>query len=61
VKQGDPLLRIEDRELRVDVAENSGNLEHLEKSFGRTEDLFKRNLINKQEYEDNVTKSNKRG
>lgn len=52
VKEGDPLLKIEDRELRIDVEESSTNYEHLLTNFGRTEDLFKRNLVNKQEYED---------
>lgn len=52
VKQGDPLLKIEDRELRVDAEDATTNYEHLSKNFARNEDLFKRNLINKQEYED---------
>lgn len=52
VKQGDPLLKIEDRELRVDAEDATTNFEHLSKNFARNEDLFKRNLINKQEYED---------
>jgi membrane fusion protein (multidrug efflux system) len=51
VKEGDPLLKIEDRELRVDVEENTGNFEHLKRNFARTEDLYERNLINKQDYE----------
>jgi membrane fusion protein (multidrug efflux system) len=52
VKEGDPLLKIEDRELRVDVAENAASFEHLQQGFSRLEDLFSRNLINKQEFED---------
>jgi membrane fusion protein, multidrug efflux system len=52
VKEGDPLLKIEDRELRVDADESTANFEHQKQSFARTEDLFKRNLINKQEYDD---------
>lgn len=51
VQEGDPLLKIEDRELRVDVEENTANFDHLQKNFGRTEDLYKRNLVNKQDYE----------
>jgi membrane fusion protein, multidrug efflux system len=51
VKEGDPLLKIEDRELRVDVDEGVANFDHLKKNFTRTEDLFQRNLINKQDYE----------
>jgi membrane fusion protein (multidrug efflux system) len=53
VKEGDPLLRIEDRELRVDVEESSTNLEHLQQGFKRIEDLANRNLVNKQDYDDN--------
>lgn len=52
VKTGDPLLQIEDRELRVDVAESSNNYQHQQQGFARIEDLFKRNLINKQEFDD---------
>jgi membrane fusion protein (multidrug efflux system) len=52
VKAGDPLLRIEDRELRVDVEDATTNFEHLQKTFARNDDLFKRNLINRQEYDE---------
>jgi membrane fusion protein (multidrug efflux system) len=52
VKEGDALLQIEDRELRVDVEENATNFEHLQQGFARIEDLYKRSLLNKQEYED---------
>jgi membrane fusion protein, multidrug efflux system len=51
VKAGDPLLKIEDRELRVDVEESTANFEHLSKNFARTEELFGRNLINKQDHD----------
>ena len=51
VKEGEPLLKIEDRELRVDVEESTANYEHLSRNFGRTEDLYERNLVNKQDYE----------
>lgn len=51
VKEGDPLLKIEDRELRVDVEEGTANYVHLQKNFERTKDLFERSLINKQDYE----------
>ncbi len=53
VKEGEPLLKIEDRELRVDAEESSANYEHEKQAFARTEDLFRRNLVNKQEYDDN--------
>lgn len=51
VKEGDVLLKIEDRELRVDVDDTAASFEHLKKNFTRNEDLFKRNLINKQDFE----------
>jgi membrane fusion protein (multidrug efflux system) len=51
VEEGDPLLKIEDRELRVDVDETTANFEHLQRNFARTEDLYQRNLINRQDYE----------
>ncbi len=51
VQEGDPLLKIEDRELRVDAEETTANFEHLRKNFTRTQDLWERNLINKQDYE----------
>jgi membrane fusion protein (multidrug efflux system) len=51
VRAGEALLKIEDRELRVDADESTANYEHLKKNFGRTEDLYARNLINKQDYE----------
>jgi membrane fusion protein (multidrug efflux system) len=51
VKEGDPLLKIDDRELRVDADEATGNYEHLKRNYARTQDLYQRNLINKQDYE----------
>lgn len=51
VKAGQPLLKIEDRELRVDADESNANFEHLKKNFARTTDLFQRSLINRQDYE----------
>jgi membrane fusion protein (multidrug efflux system) len=51
VKEGDPLLKIEDRELKVDVEESTGNYEHLKRNFERIDDLYKRSLVNKQDYE----------
>ncbi len=51
VKEGEALLKIEDRELRVDVEESTANFDHLKRNFARNEDLYQRNLINKQEYE----------
>lgn len=51
VKAGEPLLKIEDRELRVDAEESTANFEHLKKTFARNEDLYQRNLINKQDFE----------
>ena len=51
VKEGDVLLKIEDRELKVDVEESTANYDHLKRNFERIEDLYKRNLVNKQDYE----------
>lgn len=51
VQEGTPLLKIEDRELRVDVDEGTANFAHLQRNFARTDDLFKRNLVNQQDYE----------
>lgn len=51
VKEGDPLLKIEDREMRVDMEESEANFEQLRRNFARTEDLFARKLINHQDYE----------
>ncbi len=51
VKEGEPLLKIEDSELRLEVEESTANFAHLQRNFGRSEDLYTRNLINKQDYE----------
>jgi membrane fusion protein (multidrug efflux system) len=51
VKEGEPLLKIDDRELRVDADEANGNYEHLKRNYARSQDLYQRNLINKQDYE----------
>jgi membrane fusion protein (multidrug efflux system) len=51
VKEGEALLKIEDRELRVDLEESEANYEQLQRNFARTEDLFARKLINNQDYE----------
>ncbi|MEO7415189.1 MAG: efflux RND transporter periplasmic adaptor subunit, partial [Opitutaceae bacterium] len=53
VHAGDPLLKIEDRELRVDSEETSINYLHQQQGAARIEDLFKRTMINKQDYDDN--------
>jgi len=52
VKAGTPLLKIEDRELRVDVQESTNNYQHQQRGFARIEDLFKRNMIHRQEFDD---------
>lgn len=51
VKEGEPLLKIDDRELRVDADEATGNYEHLKRNYARSQDLYQRNLINQQDYE----------
>jgi len=52
VKEGDPLLKIEDRELKVDAEESQNNFEHQQRGFARFEDLFNRQIINKSEFDD---------
>lgn len=52
VKEGEPLLKIAEGELRVDAEESLANFKHQQDAFVRVEDLHKRNLINKQEYDD---------
>ena len=42
VKEGEPLLKIDDRELRVDADEANGNYEHLKRNYARTQDLYQR-------------------
>jgi len=51
VKAGEALLKIEDSEMRLDADESRGNYEQLKRNFTRTEDLFQRKLINRQDYE----------
>jgi membrane fusion protein (multidrug efflux system) len=51
VKAGDPLLKIEDTEMRIDADESRSNYEQLKRNFTRTEDLHSRKLINQQDYE----------
>ena len=51
VKAGDPLLKIEDSELRLDAEESRVNFEQLQRNFGRSDDLFNRKLVNKQDHE----------
>lgn len=51
VAAGTPLLKIDDRELRVDADEARVALEREQVDFTRTESLFNRGLVNEQEYE----------
>ena len=51
VKAGTPLLKIDDRELRVDADEARVTLEREQTDFTRTEGLFNRGLVNEQDYE----------
>lgn len=51
VKAGDPLLKIEDSELGLDAEETRVNYEQLQRNFSRSDDLFQRKLINKQDHE----------
>ena len=52
VKQGDPLLKIEDNELRVDVEESQSNFDHEQLAFARNQGLYDQHLITKQEIDD---------
>ena len=51
VKTGDPLLKIDDREWRVDANEAQVNLQRESANFARSESLYERNLINEQDYQ----------
>ncbi len=51
VTAGTPLLKIDDRELRVDADEARVALEREQSDFTRTEELFKRGLVNEQQFE----------
>lgn len=51
VEAGTPLLKIDDRELRVDADEARVTLEREQADFTRTEGLFNRGLVNEQDYE----------
>ena len=52
VEAGDPLVIIDDDELRVAARESEVNLNHLSSGFERMEEMFRRKLISDQEYED---------
>jgi len=51
VEKGDTLLRIDDDQLRIAAQEAEVNLKHLQAGFRRTEEMFRRQLISHQEYE----------
>jgi len=51
VTAGSPLLKIDDREMRVDADEAKVDLEQQTANFTRTEELFRRGLVNQQEFE----------
>ncbi|HEX2099893.1 MAG TPA: efflux RND transporter periplasmic adaptor subunit, partial [Candidatus Synoicihabitans sp.] len=52
VQTGEPLLQIDDRELRVELNEAEINAQHLESSFARIQELSNRRLLNQQEFDD---------
>ena len=54
VAAGDPLLRLDDEQARLEDRESEINLRHLEGAFGRAEEMFDRGLISTQEYEDQL-------
>ncbi|MBT4499205.1 MAG: efflux RND transporter periplasmic adaptor subunit [Gemmatimonadetes bacterium] len=51
VEEGDTLLFIDDDQLRLAAEEAEVNFVHLEKGFERTEEMSRRKLISKQEFE----------
>ena len=51
VTAGQALLQLEDEELGLAVRESEVNLRHLEASFERTEEMFRRKLLSDQDYE----------
>ena len=51
VEVGDTLLLIDDDQLRIAAQEADVNLKHLQKGFKRTEEMYRRKLISKQEFE----------
>lgn len=51
VRAGDPLLKIDDSELRIDAEESRANYEQLKRNHARSQDLYARKLINKQDFE----------
>lgn len=53
VSAGDLLVRLENDQALLEHRESEVNLRHSEISFKRTEQMFTRNLISAQEYEDN--------
>lgn len=51
VEAGQPLLRIDDREVAVDLRDSENNLRHIEQSFARNQEMFNRGLLNQQEFD----------
>jgi multidrug efflux pump subunit AcrA (membrane-fusion protein) len=49
VEAGQLIAQLENEEQEVNVRESLSRYQHLQSKFKRTEDLFKRNLINQQE------------
>lgn len=52
VEKGDTLLCIDDDRLRIAAREAEVNLAHLEKGFERVQEMYRRELISDQAYED---------
>jgi len=51
VKAGQPLLLLEHNEQQVELLESEANLKQAETRFQRTADLFKRGLVNQQDFD----------
>ncbi len=52
VVEGDTLVVLDDENVRIEYMESQANLAHLEAGYKRTEEMFRRNLVSDQEYED---------
>jgi len=52
VVKGDTLVVLDDEDVHIEYMESQANLTHLEAGYKRTEEMFRRELVSDQEYED---------
>jgi membrane fusion protein (multidrug efflux system) len=52
VVKGDTLVVLDDEDVHIEYMESQANLTHLEAGYKRTEEMFRRELVSGQEYED---------